>query len=251
MNMNHMNHMNHTNIAQLLARVLQGPPVELTEFEKEISRPIMLLDAEMNVDVEHIIVEAIMRRSCNPICIHLRIKEGFQPHTTLTRNQLQELSSLQCEVKARELARFYARIANLQSRIMQEQARAQSQGPDQCPMPQTMPSTQDNLRLQRAYTTQIENMRNKQRENRDHLGRIMRALVSNPDHDPEYRCIHPKLTSAELDALELQVQDILECGCATHELRCIKIQEAAMEHRICDALIAELNALDAQLTHSH
>ena len=229
MNMNHMNHMN---VAQLLARVLQGPPVELDEFEKEISRPIMLLDAEMNADVEDIIVDAIVRRSCNPICIHLRIKEGFQPHTTLTRNQLQELSSLQCEAKARELARFYARIANLQSRILQEQAQAQAQGQ----LPQTMIQTHDNLRLQRAYTTQIENMRNKQRENRDHLDRIMRALVLNPDHGPEYRCIHPKLTSAELDALELQVQDILECGCATHELRCIKIQEAVMEHRICDAL---------------
>lgn len=244
MNMNHMNHPNHPNVAQLLARVLQGPPVELDEFEKEISRPIMLLDAEMNADVEDIIVDAIVRRSCNPICIHLRIKEGFQPHTTLTRNQLQELSSLQCEVKARELARFYARVANLQGRIMQAQeAQAQSQGPDQCQMPQTMPPTQDNLRLQRAYTTQIENMRIKKRENRDHLDRIMRALVLNPDHDQEYRCIHPKLTSAELDALELQVQDILECGCATHELRCIKIQEAAMEHRICDALIEALETM--------
>ena len=245
MNMNHtnMNHtnMNHTNIAQLFARVLQGPPVELDEFEKEISRPVMLLDAEMNADVEDIIVEAIMRRSCNPICVHLRIKEGFQPHTTLTRNQLQELSSLQCEVKARELARFYARIATLQSRIMQEQAQAQAQA--QCQLPQTMIQTQDNPRLQRAYTTQIENMRNKQRENRDHLDRIMRALVLNQDHDPEYRCIHPKLTSAELDALELQVQDILECGCAAHELRCIKIQEAVMEHRICDALIEALETM--------
>jgi Fe2+ transport system protein B len=240
-NMNHMN-MNHTNIAQLFARVLQGPPVELDEFEKEISRPVMLLDAEMNADVEDIIVEAIMRRSCNPICVHLRIKEGFQPHTTLTRNQLQELSSLQCEVKARELARFYARIATLQSRIMQEQE-AQAQAQAQCQLPQTMIQTQDNPRLQRAYTTQIENMRNKQRENRDHLDRIMRALVLNQDHDPEYRCIHPKLTSAELDALELQVQDILECGCATHELRCIKIQEAAMEHRICDALIEALETM--------
>jgi hypothetical protein len=180
-----------------------------------------------------------MRRSCNPICIHLRLKYGFQPQTTLTRNQLQELSSLPCKVKARELARFYARIANLRTRIMQERE-------GQCPgqMPQWILQTPDNPQLQHAYTTQMENMYNKQRENRDYLDRIMRALVLNPDHDQEYRCIHPKLTSAELDALELQVQDILECGCATHELRCIKIQEAAMEHRICDALIAELHALE-------
>jgi hypothetical protein len=227
------------NVAVLFTRVLRGDPVELDEFEKEISRPIMLLDAEMNADVEDIIVEAIMRRSCNPICIHLRLKYGFQPQTTLTRNQLQELSSLPCKVKARELARFYARIANLRTRIMQERE-------GQCPgqMPQWILQTPDNPQLQHAYTTQMENMYNKQRENRDYLDRIMRALVLNPDHDQEYRCIHPKLTSAELDALELQVQDILECGCATHELRCIKIQEAAMEHRICDALIAELHALE-------
>lgn len=227
------------NVAVLFTRVLRGDPVELDEFEKEISRPIMLLDAEMNADVEDIIVEAIMRRSCNPICIHLRLKHGFQPQTTLTRNQLQELSSLPCKVKARELARFYARIANLRTRIMQERE-------GQCPgqMPQWILQTPDNPQLQHAYTTQMENMYNKQRENRDHLDRIMRALVLNPDHDQEYRCIHPKLTSAELDALELQVQDIMECGCATHELRCIKIQEAAMEHRICDALITELHALE-------
>lgn len=227
------------NVAVLFTRVLRGDPVELDEFEKEISRPIMLLDAEMNADVEDIIVEAIMRRSCNPICIHLRLKYGFQPQTTLTRNQLQELSSLPCKVKARELARFYARIANLRTRIMQERE-------GQCPgqMPQWILQTPDNPQLQHAYTTQMENMYNKQRENRDYLDRIMRALVLNPDHDQEYRCIHPKLTSAELDALELQVQDILECGCATHELRCIKIQEAAMEHRICDALITELHALE-------
>ena len=227
------------NVAVLFTRVLRGDPVELDEFEKEISRPIMLLDAEMNADVEDIIVEAIMRRSCNPICIHLRLKYGFQPQTTLTRNQLQELSSLPCKVKARELARFYARIANLRTRIMQERE-------GQCPgqMPQWILQTPDNPQLQHAYTTQMENMYNKQRENRDHLDRIMRALVLNPDHDQEYHCIHPKLTSAELDALELQVQDILECGCAAHELRCIKIQEAAMEHRICDALITELHALE-------
>ena len=96
------------NVAVLFTRVLRGDPVELDEFEKEISLPIMLLDAEMNADVEDIIVEAIMRRSCNPICIHLRLKYGFQPQTTLTRNQLQELSSLPCKVKARELARYQA-----------------------------------------------------------------------------------------------------------------------------------------------
>ena len=65
--------------------------------------------------------------------------------------------------------------------------------------------------------------------------------------DSEDRCIHPELKEADLAALELQVQDILEGGCATNELRCIKIMEAALEQQKYDALIAELNALDEML----
>lgn len=235
------------NIAASFAHVLQGPPVELDEFEKEISRPILMIADKSQTDIEDIIVEALMRRSCNPIRIHLRLKQGFNPDATLTQRELYALSMTdkpndnQCMIRARELARFYTRIANLLARIMQEQE-AQTQTQIQ---PQIQPQIQDNLRLQQAYAIQMEIMHNKQRENQEHLTRIIRTLLLNPDH--EHRRIHPKLTSAELDALELQVQDIQECGCATHELRCIKIAEAATEHQICDALIAELNALDAVL----
>lgn len=246
------------NIAASFADALQGGPVELDVFEKEISRPLLMLnssmDEKMQTDIEDIIAEALMRRSCNPIHIHLRLKQGFNPDATLTRSELNDLSTRlfsdtpknkanQCMPKARELAHFYVRIATLRARIMQEQATQSSQSgshQNMCPI---------NGRLQRAYAQQTENMHTKQRENRAHFERIMRTLVLNPDHD--YRCIHPQLTSPDLDALELQVQDILECGCATHELRCIKIKEAAIEEQTCDALIAELNALDAQLNHSH
>ncbi len=246
------------NIAASFAHVLQGGPVELDEFEKEISRPLLMMDSpmddKMQTDIEDIIAEALMRRSCNPIHIHLRLKQGFNPDATLTRSELNDLSTRlfsdtpknkanQCMPKARELAHFYVRIATLRARIMQEQATQSSQSgshQNMCPI---------NGRLQRAYAQQTENIHTKQRENRAHFERIMRTLVLNPDH--EYRCIHPQLTSPDLDALELQVQDILECGCATHELRCIKIKEAAIEEQTWDALIAELNALDAQLNHSH
>lgn len=243
----HNINMTHMNIVELFAYVLQGDPVELDEFEKEISKPILMITDKSQKDIEDIIVDAVIRRSCNPIRIHLRLTQGFNPDAVLTQSEIYALSTMiltdahkpkekekdnQC-IKARELARFYIRIANLRNRILQEM---DEQSQNRCPK---VALTGE---LQQAYATQMENMRNKQRENREHFERIMRTLILNPDQ--EYRCIHPKLTSAELDALELQVQDILECGCSTHELRCIKIEEAAMEHQICNALIAELNALD-------
>ena len=236
------------NIAASFAHVLQGEPVELDEFEKEIGRPLLRMDSSMDekmqTDIEDIIADALMRRSCNPIHVHLRLKQGFNPDATLTHRELHDMATLMFSDKdnqAHELARFYTRIANLRARIMQEQAMQSQSHPDQ-----TMyPMVAMNGRLQRAHAQQTENMRTKQRENQAHLTRIMQTLVLNPDHD--HRCIHPKLTGPELDALELQVQDILECGCATHELRRIKIVEAAMEQQTCDALITELNALDAEM----
>jgi transcription termination factor NusB len=239
----------------LFAHVLQGDPVELDEFEKEISKPILMItDHELQTDIEDIVVDALMRRSYNPIRIHLRLKYGFNPDAVLTQNELYVLSNRMFDSKnnkdskhnkeqqARDLASFYVRISNLRNRIMHEQA---EQGQHQTQIQNRCPKIALTGELQHAYATQMENMRNKQRENQEHFDRIMRTLLLNPDQ--EYRCIHPNITSTDLDALELQVQDILECGCATHELRCIKIEEAAMEHQICDALIAELNALDEMI----
>ena len=232
--------------------VVQGPPVELHEFEKEISRPLLRIDAPLDAqqsqnDVQTLIVEALMRRSCNPVQMHLRLKQGFNPDATLTRRELQDLSSLffsqasiaKCKPMASELAHFYVRIANIRARIIEEQQQQQQQ------QQQQSEAAMMNGNLQRAYVAQKETMRIKQRENQAQFSRIMRTIMLEPDS--EDRCIHPELKEADLAALELQVQDILEGGCATNELRCIKIMEAALEQQKYDALIAELNALDEML----
>jgi len=232
--------------------VVQGPPVELHEFEKEISRPLLRIDAPLDAqqsqnDVQTLIVEALMRRSCNPVQMHLRLKQGFNPDATLTRRELQDLSSLffsqasiaKCKPMASELAHFYVRIANIRARIIEEQQQQQQQ------QQQQSEAAMMNGNLQRAYVAQKETMRIKQRENQAQFSRIMRIIMSEPDS--EDRCIHPELKEADLAALELQVQDILEGGCATNELRCIKIMEAALEQQKYDAPIAGLNALDEML----
>ena len=249
--------------------VLQGQPVELQEFEKEISRPLLVIDSPMNersqADIETIIVDALMRRSCNPIQIHLRVKQGFNPDATLHRNELDALSSLffshneadtnslknkdnhkdnhneQCRAKARELAKFYVRIANMRARIMEEQQQ-QRQYQEQQQHREKNEAVAMGGKLQRAYATQKENMHNKQRENQEHFARIMRTIILNPDS--ETPCIHPEVKESDIDVLELQVQDIIESGCATNELRCMKIMEAAIEQQKYDALMAELNAID-------
>jgi hypothetical protein len=238
--------------------VLQGPPVELQEIENEISRPLLRIDAPLDEQSQSLIADAVMRRSCNPLQIHLRLKQGFNSDATLTRRELQDLSSLffsndanantKCKPLAHKLAKFYVRIANIRARIIEDQQQQQQQQQQhqqqQQQQQQQQPGTMD-PKLQRAYDTQKENMRNKQRENQAHISRIMRTIMLDPDSQD--RCIHPELKEADLDALEQQVQDILESGCATHELRCIKIMEAAMEQQKYDALIAELNALNEML----
>lgn len=248
--------------------VLQGEPVELQELEKEISHPLLIIDSPMNqqsqADIEALIVDALMRRSCNPIQIHLRLKQGFNPDATLHRSELNELSSLffshnnnaaetnnsvknkdshkeQCRAKARELAKFYVRIANIRARIMEEQQHQRQYQEQQKHREKDEAIIMDG-KLQRAYATQKENMHNKQRENQEHFARIMRTIILNPDN--ENRCIHPEVKESDIDVLELQVQDIIESGCATNELRCMKIMEAAIEQQKYDALIAELNAMD-------
>lgn len=236
--------------------VLQGRPVELQEFENEISRPLLLINSPMDKqsqnDIQDIIVDAIMRRSCNPIQIHLRLKQGFNPDATLNRNELHKMSSLffyhnendrnkhnhkaHCKTKASELANFYVRIANLRVRIMEEQ----QQQPQQ--QQQQHEAVLMRSKLQHSYALQKKTMRDKQRENQEHFSRILQTIILDPDS--ENRRIHPEIKEEDLDALELQVQDILERGCAANELRCIKIMEAAIEQQKYDALIAELNALD-------
>jgi hypothetical protein len=204
----------------------------MREFETELD----LLDPDTEEDI---IVDAILRRNCNPIQMHMRLKKGF--NGTMSMDELRDMPSNKADA-ARNLARFYMRIATLRARILNElQQMQQAEQSEQSEQAEQSEHSED--QLQRAYATELENMHNKQRENQEHLARIMRTIISDPES--ENRRVHPDLTDAALDALDLQVHDIMERGCTSNQLRCIKIREAAMEQRIYDALIAELNALNA------
>lgn len=205
--------------------------MDLRKFETELG----LLDPDTD---EAIIVDALLR--CNPIQMHMRLKKGF--NDTMSMDELRDMPS--DKDAARNLAQFYRRIANLRARILNElQQMQQSEQSEQLEQSEQSEQSKQSEQLQRAHATELENMRNKQRENREHFARIMRTIISDPDS--ENRRVHPDLTDAALDALELQVHDIMERGCTSNQLRCIKIREAAVEQRIYDALIAELNDLNA------
>ena len=224
-------------IADAFAHVLQGGPVELRALETEISVPLLMgthppMDAQTRADIEDLLVDAILRRSGHPIQMHLRLKKGF--NATFAYDELKQLPTSAKDV-ARELARFYVRVADLRARILQEmQAQAEAQAKAQA---QSLPKTE--ARLQRAYATEIETMHNKQRENQAHLDRMLHTIIAHPDSDA--RCIHEAVTPEDLDALDLQLHDIVERGCAANELRCLKITEAATELQKYEALMAELH----------
>ena len=224
-------------IADAFAHVLQGGPVELRALETEISVPLLMgttppMDAQTRADIEDLLVDAILRRSGHPIQMHLRLRKGF--NATFAYDELKQLPTSAKDV-ARELARFYVRVADLRARILQEmQAQAQAKAKTEA---QSLPTAE--ARLQRAYATEIETMHNKQRENQAHLDRMLHAIIAHPDSDA--RCIHEAVTPEDLDALDLQLHDIVERGCAANELRCLKIMEAATELQKYEALMAELH----------
>jgi hypothetical protein len=209
--------------------------MDLREFETELIAPLLLVSSSDPDTDEAVIVDALLHSNCNPIQMHMRVKKGF--NDTMSMDELRDMPSDKADA-ARNLAQFYMRIANLRSRILNELQQMQ-QSDESTHSDQLHHSEQ----LQRAYATELENMRNKQRENREHFARILRTIILDPDS--ENRRVHPDLTDATLDALELQVHDIMERGCTSNQLRCVKIREAAIEQQIYDALIAELNDLNA------
>ena len=221
---------------------------ELHALETELSVPLLgmtsPMDAQTRSDMADLVVATLLQRSCNPIQMHLRLKKGF--NATFAYDELNGLPTSAKEV-AHELARFYVRIADLRARILQEteaQAKADAQAKAEAEPKtdaQAKAEPKADARLQRAYAIQMENMHIKQRENQAQLDRIMRTIVSNPDS--EARCIHEAVTLEDLDALDMQLQDVTERGCAANELRCLKITEAAIEQQKYEALVAELNGL--------
>jgi len=229
------------NVRDEFVRVLQGGPDDLRALETEISVPLLMdhhrMDAQTQADIEDLLVDANLRRNCNPIQMHLRLKKGF--NATFAYDELNELPTSAKEV-ARELARFYVRIADLRARILQEMQAEADADADAVTKSEAKTGTKSKAesRLQRAYTLQLETMQNKQRENKAQLDRMLRAIVSNPDSDA--RCINEAVTLEDLGALELQLQDVVERGCAANELRCLKIREAEIELKKYEALMAEL-----------
>jgi Glu-tRNA(Gln) amidotransferase subunit E-like FAD-binding protein len=233
------------NIAMSFERVLQGEPVELRAFEKEISVPLFMIDAPMDsqtqTDIENIIVDALMRRKCNPIQMHLRLKKGF--NATMNYDELADMPLSNKDIHlARELAIFYVHIANLRARLMHQMRHSYNIEHMQC-LKQLQPSLHLQ-RLQQAHATEMERMKQKQRENHEHFSRMMQSIVSNPDSDSEKMCMNDQLTESGLNDLDQQLHDIMERGCTSNQLRCIKIMEAAIEQQKYDALIDELNALE-------
>jgi septal ring factor EnvC (AmiA/AmiB activator) len=256
------------NIALSFERVLQGPPAELRAFEKEVSAPLFMIHAPMDsqtqADIEDIIVDALMRRRCNPIQMHLRLKKGF--NATMNYDELANIPLTIADVDvARKLSNFYVRVSNLRARIMHEMHQSHNLQQNQEQPQQNQEQLQQNQKqlqqnqeqpqqnqeqshhlqqLQQAHATEMEKMQHKQRENEAHFARIMQSIVLNPNSDSEKMCMNDQLTDAGLNALDQQLHDIMERGCTSNHLRCIKIMEAAMEQQIYDALVAELNALD-------
>jgi hypothetical protein len=235
------------NIALSFERVLQGPPAELRAFEKEVSAPLFMIHAPMDsqtqADIEDIIVDALMRRRCNPIQMHLRLKKGF--NATMNYDELANIPLTIADVDvARKLSNFYVRVSNLRARIMHEMHQSHNLQQTQKQPQQNQEQSHHLQQLQQAHATEMEKMQHKQRENEAHFARIMQSIVLNPNSDSEKMCMNDQLTDAGLNALDQQLHDIMERGCTSNHLRCIKIMEAAMEQQIYDALVAELNALD-------
>jgi hypothetical protein len=235
------------NIALSFERVLQGPPAELRAFEKEVSAPLFMIHAPMDsqtqADIEDIIVDALMRRRCNPIQMHLRLKKGF--NATMNYDELANIPLTIADVDvARKLSNFYVRVSNLRARIMHEMHQSHNLQQNQKQPQQNQEQSHHLQQLQQAHATEMEKMQHKQRENEAHFARIMQSIVLNPNSDSEKMCMNDQLTDAGLNALDQQLHDIMERGCTSNHLRCIKIMEAAMEQQIYDALVAELNALD-------
>ena len=221
--------------------------IDVAGFEKELSNQIMSqnvndMDAQ---DMEDVISGALKRRCYNhgttrkvALHIHLRLKNGAN-EVPMNRHELADLADMVATEGAinaiiQRLAKFYVRIVQLRARIMAELSSTDLN--DEAIITININTIGNIEHLQTAYATNEKTMHEKRNENQRELNRILRTLVLDSD-------IHPNLTEADLPALEMQVEHIAGRGCATQELRRLKIIEAALEQQKYDALIVELNAL--------
>lgn len=231
-----------------LNSLVLGGPTDVAGFEKEISsqmaNPLHMLVADTR-DVEDLIADALKRRCCHSsnnrraaLHMHLRLKKG-DSQTTMTRHEMADLAEMVATKGApnaivNRLANFYVRIA-----ILRAQIEGTRRSLDACctDIPVINMNNANTTHLRAAHAKNEENLCEKRNENQRELARIMSALFV----DASVGSINPALTEDDLPALEMQVQHISERGCATQELRRLKIVEAALEQQRLDELIAELN----------
>ena len=228
-----------------------GDTTDVSGFEKEISSQLantshmIVSDAR---DVEDLIADALKRRCCHSnnrraaLHMHLRLKKG-DSQTTMTRHEMADLAEMVATKGApnaivKRLANFYVRIAMLRAQI-EETRRSLDACCTDIPIINMNNMNNANAKnLRAAHAKNEESLCEKRNENQRELTRIMNALFL----DASVGSIHPALTEDDLPALETQAQHIAERGCATQELRRLKIMEAALEQQRLDELMAELNA---------
>jgi hypothetical protein len=240
--------------SSFLGSVSADEPIDVAGFDAlmssqiaNMSQPDLQLFAASAQDIEELIADALKRRCHNQggnhcgaaLHMHLRLKKGANPDTEpIARNELADLAEMVAAKGApnaimKRLANFYVRIAKLRARIDEVRSADGRCGIDIAAIPHAT-NRRDIKHLLAAHAKNEEGRLEKQNENQRELDRIARAIV------------HPDLTEDDLPALEMQVEHIAERGCTTHELRRLKIVEAALEQQRYDELMERLEQLDAQ-----
>ena len=235
--------------SSFLGSVSADEPIDVAGFDAlmssqiaNMSQPDLRLFAASAQDIEELIADALKRR-CGNHCgdalhMHLRLKKGARPDTEpIARNELADLAEMVAAKGApnaimKRLANFYVRIAKLRARI-DEVRSADADGRCGIDISAITHGPNSNINhLLAAHAKNEEGRLEKQNENQRELDRIARAIV------------HPDLTEDDLPALEMQVEHIAERGCTTHELRRLKIVEAAVEQQRYDELMERLEQLE-------
>ena len=220
---------------------------DVAGFDKAMSSQIASMTGPFATsahDIEESIADALKRHGKNDrkalLHMHLRLKTGSNAEPgAMTRHELAEMAEMVASKGAantiiRRLANFYVRIAMLRARIEALRLTKNDDGMIVIPPNHNHNPGHDaskyETHLLAEYAKNEENLREKRAQNQRELDRIMHALFQES-------AIHPALTEDDLPALEMQVECIAERGCATQELRRLKITEALLEQRQLDAAL--------------
>ena len=223
-----------------LNSLVLGDPTDVAGFEKEISSQMAHMLVADARDVEDLIADALKRRCCNSnnrkaaLHMHLRLKKGAIVDAPITRHEMADLAEMVATKGApnaivKRLANFYVRIAMLRAQIEETRRSLDACCTD---IPIVNMNNAHAKHLRAAHAKNEESLCEKRAQNQRELAQIMIALFLES-------AIHPALTEDDLPALETQAQHIAERGCATQELRRLKIMEAALEQQRLDELMAE------------